>query len=248
MSNLYKDLAPVYEAMYHTFIDYKKEYECYGNILKKHDKKQVLEIGCGTGNLADYFQKNGIAYQGIDLNQEMIDLAKIKAPTSKFIKGDMRDFKLNQPTESIIITARTSSYLFTNQDVQTAFATIHNNLQIGGILSFDFIDANQFIPSIADGKEIIHKAVYKGITYVRKSFWQVHLVNGMDFKWDSVYYQKMDTGLREIGRNDSIIRTFTADEIKIFLTINGFKVLDLIERPSYAFPTFVVVAEKVNTN
>lgn len=244
MSNLYKDLAPVYEAMYHTFIDYKEEYECYGNILKKYGKKQVLEIGCGTGNLADYFQKNGISYQGMDLNQEMIDLAKIKAPTSKFIKGDMRDFKLNQPSESIIITARTSSYLFTNQDVKAAFSTIHNNLQIGGVLSFDFIDANQFIPSIANGKEIIHEAVYQGLTYIRKSFWQAHLTNGMDFKWDAVYYKKTNTGLKEIGRDDSIIRTFTKDEIKVFLTINGFKVLDLIERASYAFPTYVVIAEK----
>lgn len=248
MSNLYKDLAPVYEAMYHTFINYQEEYACYGSILKKYGKKQVLEIGCGTGNLASYFQKNGIAYQGMDLNQEMIDLAKMKAPTSHFIKGDMRNFKLDQPTESIIITARTSSYLFTNQDVQAAFATIHNNLQIGGILSFDFIDANQFIPSIANGKEIIHEAVYQNLTYLRKSFWQAHLVNGMDFRWDSVYYQKTDTGLKEIGRDDSIIRTFTRDEIQLFLSINGFQVLEFIERASYAFPTYVVVAEKIRNN
>ncbi|MFK7981549.1 MAG: class I SAM-dependent methyltransferase [Saprospiraceae bacterium] len=245
MGNLYKDLAPVYEAMYHTFIDYQAEYECYGSLLKKYAKKQVLEIGCGTGNLADYFQKNGFDYRGMDLNQEMIDLATIKAPTAEFIKGDMRTFQLHQPIESIIITARTSCYLSTNQAVQAAFGAIHKNLKIGGILSFDFIDANQFIPSIVHGKEITHTANYQGLHYSRKSFWQAHLVNGMDFKWESVYYQKVGTELKEIGRDDSIIRTFTKDEIILFLSINGFKVLELIERASYAFPTYVVVAEKI---
>ena len=248
MGNLYKDLAPVYEAMYQTFIDYQAEYECYGSLLKKYAKKQVLEIGCGTGNLVDYFQQNGFDYRGMDLNQEMINLATIKAPTTEFIKGDMRTFQLNQPIESIIITARTSSYLWTNQDVQAAFATIHKNLQIGGILSFDFIDANAFIPGIVKEKKIIHTADYQGLSYVRKSFWQAHLVNGMDFKWASVYYQKEDTNLKEIGRDDSIIRTFTRDEIQLFLSINGFKVLEFIERASYAFPTFVVVAEKIGNN
>jgi len=244
MTNLYKELATVYEAMYHTFIDYKEEYEYYSNILKKYKKEQVLEIGCGTGNLAHYFQKNGFDYLGLDASEEMIYLGKAKYPTSEFIHGDMRSFTLDRQLQSIIITARTTSYLKTNKDINAAFSAIHKNLQAGGILSFDFIDANQFIPPIINGKEIIHKATYRNKSYVRKSFWQAHLVNGMDFKWASTYYKKEKEQLIELGQDNSIIRTFTLNEIELFLSINGFSLLETKERASYAFPTYVIVAEK----
>ena len=62
MSNLYQKLAAVYEAMYHSFIDYQEEYFLYGGLLKKDQKTQVLEIGCGTGNLVPYFIENGFDY------------------------------------------------------------------------------------------------------------------------------------------------------------------------------------------
>jgi len=246
MSNLYNELATVYEAMYQTFINYEEEYIYYSDMLKKYKKKQVLEIGCGTGNLANYFQKNGFDYLGLDASEEMIQLGKTKAPNCEFLLGDMRDFELDRQVQSIIITARTTSYLSTNKDINAAFATINKNLQAGGILCFDFIDANQFIPDIVKGKEIIHKAAYQNKSYVRKSFWQAHLVDGMDFKWQSTYYKKEGGQLIEIGQDNSIIRTFTANEMELFLSINGFKLLELRERKSYAFPTYVIVAEKSN--
>jgi len=247
MSTLYNELATVYEAMYKTFIDYEEEYNYYSSILKKYKKQQVLEIGCGTGNLAILFQKNGFDYLGLDASKEMIQLGKTKAPTCDFLEGDMRNFELNKQVQSAIITARTVSYLYTNKDVNAAFSCICKNLQVGGLLCFDFIDANQFIPPIVNGKEVIHTAIYQHTEYIRKSFWQARLVDGMDFTWHSIYYKKENGQLMEIGQDDSIIRTFTMNEIALFLSINGFIIREFLERASYAFPTYVVVAEKINT-
>ena len=244
MSNLYKELATVYEAMYHTFIDYKDEYFFYSKILNRFNKNEVVEIGCGTGNLANYFSNAGFRYIGMDLSDEMISLAKNKASNCQFIKADMRDFKLKQPVESIIITARTISYLLTNQDINKAFSCIFKNIKNNGLLCFDFIDANQFIPIVAKEEEITHQAIANNITYIRKSLWSLHFKYGMDFKWQSLFYKKNGTELIEIGEDNSVIRAFTLNEIEIFLTINGFTIKDVIERPSYAFPTYVIVAEK----
>ena len=246
MSKLYKELAEVYEAMYQTFIDYKEEYDFYSGLLEKYNKNQVLEIGCGTGHLANYFAKNGFEYIGMDLSEEMIQLAKNKAHTSQFIKGDMRDFKINSPLQSVIITARTISYLSSNKDVKATFSSIFNNLQSEGILCFDFIDANAFIPLMAKKKEVVHEATFRNIHYIRKSKWDLNLKHGMDFNWNAVYYKKDGDHLIEIGQDQSIIRTFTINEIEVFLFINGFKIKEIIERASYFFPTYVVVAERVN--
>lgn len=244
MNQLYKELAPVYEAMYQTFIDYQAEYQLYSNLLQKYSKKQVLEIGCGTGNLAPYFQEEGLVYLGIDLSPEMIQLAKEKVPTGNFICGDVRKLQLPTPVESMIMTARTISYLLTNQAVLAAFAAMAKNLVPSGIICFDFIDANQFIPIVTQSDEIIHTAEYKGTTYVRKSIWQPHIETNMGFKWDSIYYQKDGAQLIKIGEDHSYLRTFTKDELILFLELQGFEVKEMIARETYAFPTYVLVAER----
>jgi len=148
MNKLYSELAEVYEAMYATFINYKEEYNFYQKILSSYHKKSVLEIGCGTGNLALHFRQNGLDYCGLDLSKEMIAIAKTKAPGCIFIERDMRNFQLEKPVQSIIITARSISYLLSNKDVNSTFKSVYNSLENEGIFCFDFIDANRFIPAI----------------------------------------------------------------------------------------------------
>jgi len=245
MNNLYTKLATVYEAMYQTFIDYQEEYLFYSKILTKYDKNEVVEIGCGTGNLANFFSESNFKYLGIDLSKEMIKLAKIKAKNCQFINADMRYFQLQKTVESAIITARTISYLSTNKDVNNTFFSINKNLNQGGILCFDIIDANRFVPMIMAKQDVIHKAIYNDITYVRKSDWKLHLENGIDVLWDATYYKKESEQLIEIGQDHSKLRTFTVNEIEIFLEINGFQIKEIIDRPSYFFPTYVFVAEKM---
>jgi len=245
MSSLYDELASVYEAMYDTFIDYRAEFEFYNQILTSHGKTEVLEVGCGTGNLANHFIQSGKEYIGFDMSQAMIELGQAKAPTAQFLIGDMREFKLPKPVQSAIITARTISYLYTNSDVNSSFKSLYDNLNDNGILCFDIIDANRFVPMMASDELITHEASAAGVDYVRKSDWQLMQRIGMDYDWLSTYYKKTENGLVALGTDVAKVRTFTKDEIQIFLTLNGFKVLDIIDRPSYFFPTYVFVAQKV---
>jgi SAM-dependent methyltransferase len=243
MNKLYAELAEVYEAMYATFIDYKVEYELYSAILRKYAQQDLLELGCGTGNLTSYFEQNGFEYLGLDLSAEMLELAKHKNPNSIFIQGDICSFTLEKQVGSMLMAGRTISYIRTNVAINNMMKTVHQNLEKGGIFCFDFIDANRFIPQIAKGIDIVHEAHYKAKDFVRKSKWSLHLQHGMDFFWESNYYKKEGEELIEIGQNDSIIRTFTKDEIIIFLKINGFEIKEILDKTAYAFPTFVVVAE-----
>ncbi|MBQ4821845.1 class I SAM-dependent methyltransferase [Aquimarina sp. MMG016] len=244
MGKLYSDLAVVYEAMYATFIDYLEEYNFYSKIINRYNKKNLLEIGSGTGNLASYFVKKSFDYQGLDFSKEMIAIAKAKVPNCKFIEGDMRNFKLEKPIQSIIMTGRTISYLVTNEDVKSTFLTVNKNLEKGGVFCFDFIDAYRFIPEIFNEKRITHKATYNNINYMRKSIWELNLESGMDVQWTSKYYKEVKNEWIEIGEDHANVRTFLKSELEIFLTINGFAIKDIIERKSYFFPTYVIVAEK----
>lgn len=245
MTNLYNELAGVYEAMYYSFIDYHEEFVFYSSILKKHKKKSLLEIGSGTGNLARYFLENRFDYTGLDYSPEMIEIAKKKVPEAKFVEGDMRNFEFHSPLEGVIITARSISYLSKGEEINTTFSCIHKALKPKGILSFDFIDANRFIPQIFKEKKVVHEAAHEGIQYVREGIWTLNLAYGLDLNWEASYFKKSGNELLEIGKDQAIVRTFSLNEMEVFLHINQFKIKEVIDRPSYAFPTYVIVAERL---
>jgi hypothetical protein len=54
------------------------------------------------------------------------------------------EFSSRTKVDSIIITGR-SYYLISNEDVNETFASLHN-ITNDGVIIFDFIDANRFIP------------------------------------------------------------------------------------------------------
>jgi predicted TPR repeat methyltransferase len=247
MSTLYTNLAEVYEAMYNSFINYTEEFDFYNNFLKNYNCTSVLEVGCGTGHLGAAFNEAGIDYTGLDLSEDMLQIAKTNHPQCRFIQADVRNFELDKKLEATIITGRTISYLVKNTDVLDAFASINKNMLPSGLLCFDCINANHFMPLIKNGLHTTHIAAFKNKNYSRDSYWQTALAQqGFCFNWQAVYYEEnKNGGLDKIGEDESVIRTFCKDEIILLLELTGFGIKEIIARPSYAFDTFVIVAEKM---
>jgi len=52
--------------------------------LRNKKIKTILDIGTGTGLFAEEFYKNNIIVSGIDINEKMIDSAKLFLPECKF--------------------------------------------------------------------------------------------------------------------------------------------------------------------
>jgi SAM-dependent methyltransferase len=190
MQSLYANgFEIIYDEMYQTFIDYKDAFTFYSALLKQHQKNQVLEIGCGSGNLAKLFIDNNYKYSGLDYSADMIHLCKSKNPKSNFVLVDMTNFSLKNKTESIIITGRTSSYLLSNKDISGCLKSVYQNLKSGGLLCFDFIDANRFFKEIKGGKEVMHAATFIEKEYERVSFFNTHTTENLMFTWDAKYYE-----------------------------------------------------------
>lgn len=246
MQSLYSNgFEKIYDEMYQVFIDYKDEFQYYSNIIQSYNKQSVIEIGCGSGNLAKHFINSEIAYTGLDLSADMVQLSQQRNPKGEFYQGDMTNFSLKNKTEATIITGRSTSYLLNNKAVHNALQSIYNNLEENGILCFDFIDANRFFSIIKGGKEILHEAPINGKEYYRKSFMKpLQELENFMFQWDAVYFEKTETDTKELTKDESVVRAFTKNEWELFLDQNNFKVLEIIDRKSYAFDTYVVVAQK----
>lgn len=245
MTTLYADkMAEIYDAMYQNFIDYDKEYEFYNTLLQKYNRETILEIGSGTGNLALRFCKNNQNYTGLDFSRSMITISQKRNEGCPFIHGDMRDFYLQKEVGAIIITGRSTSYLISNNDLNDTFACLHKNITDDGIIIFDFIDANRFIPFIKEHEVITHSAEYQGVLYTRDSYWDVTMHDNFILEWNAKYYEVNENEKTIISNDFSSVRVFTLNEIQLFLYLNNLEILETIDRKTYAYDTYVIVAKK----
>ena len=229
--------------MYQSFIDYEEEYQFYKSLLDKYSARNILEIGCGTGQLAKRFLKDKYAYTGIDVSMPMLEIARKDLPAHHFHQMDMRAIKLSTKFDGVIITARSISYILSNNDVLATFHAIKKVLTNGGVLIFDFIDAKSFIPAINEKEIISHEVDIDNVTYKRESIFEKHIDLSWNWIWKSTFFKKEQNSYKEIGSDEAELRTFTADELEIFLTLCKFKALKAVDRKVYAFDTKVIVAQ-----
>ena len=233
MNNLIgEQLSKVFDKMYQGFIDYGEEYKFYAALCKSKNAQNILEIGCGTGNLAARFSKDFQEYLGLDYSENMLALARQKNPESSFVQGDMRNFSLTKKFDAALITGRSINYILTNSDLHSTFSSIFGALHSKGCIIFDFIDAIRFIPYISINQWVKHESFVEGSHYSRESI--SYLEKGMEniINWSADYYLNEDNGKVLLGNDSSLFRVFGKSEITSYLEESGFKVLSVQNRPS----------------
>jgi SAM-dependent methyltransferase len=66
------------------------------NILGDIKGKDIICIGCGSGEEANLLYERGANVVGFDISEELIKIAKQKYPNINFYVGDAEDFKLEE--------------------------------------------------------------------------------------------------------------------------------------------------------
>lgn len=116
--------------------------------------KQLLDIGCATGELAIQLAQNGTFVTGIDLNEDLLSQAQAKigfedfqTANPKFQKGNMLELKTDfQPGQfdGVLCFGNTLVHLQTPELVQQMLNGVFAVLKPGGhfllqILNYDYI-------------------------------------------------------------------------------------------------------------
>jgi SAM-dependent methyltransferase len=227
MTKLYSQLAQVYHEMYQSIFDYKKEFNRYHRLLNKHRCHRVLEIGCGSGNLAPYFLDASYDYMGMDVAEGMLKIAKRMAPAAQFVGADMRKFHFNRKFDAVIITGRSFTYMTTNSDVLGALQSVHAALRPHGLLIFDNFDATAIFKDFS--KRLTQKAWSGGKRFVRCSEKSMNLETGWTWNWNA-RYEVTENKKKQVMFDESILRAFTPDELSLFLRLAGFGILSSKKR------------------
>ncbi|MGV7096559.1 class I SAM-dependent methyltransferase [Desulfovibrio sp. QI0434] len=93
--------------------------------------KKVLEIGCGTGTFAAFFQEQGANYEGMDISSEMLKFARINHPSVSFYKSSLEDFSRSNPDQYDVIIS--SSFLHHLVNIEEGVEQIKSMLRPGGV-------------------------------------------------------------------------------------------------------------------
>lgn len=96
---------------------------------------KILDIGCGSGRpIAEYFLQKGFQVTGVDASHKMLDLARVYVPTAKLIFADMRNLKLDETFDALILWH--SSFHLPIEDQRILFPLLKDHANPGAILVF----------------------------------------------------------------------------------------------------------------
>ncbi|MEK6942678.1 MAG: methyltransferase domain-containing protein [Nanoarchaeota archaeon] len=132
---LYKELAKYYDLIYSSK-DYQREAEIVKDIVSKYKKskgKTLLEVGCGTARHLKHL-KEIFDCTGIDLNEEMLRIAKKNVKGIKFLKADMASFNLNKKFDVIICLFSSIGYVKNYSNLKKTINNFFKHLEKGGVL------------------------------------------------------------------------------------------------------------------
>ena len=126
--------AQYYDALYH-FKDYTAaSSELHALLRQQHPgARTLLDVACGTGKhlecLRQYYE-----VQGLDLNPELLEIARRRCPDVPFHQGDMADFALDGAFDVVTCLFSSIGYVKSVENLERAIANMARHLRPGGIM------------------------------------------------------------------------------------------------------------------
>lgn len=75
------------------------------DLLSPQPGERVLDLGCGTGDLAAAIAGRGATVVGLDASADMLTTAQEKYPDISFVQGDAAHFTLRDPFDAVFSNA-----------------------------------------------------------------------------------------------------------------------------------------------
>ena len=129
----YQEFAKYYDIFYQNK-NYQKEVEFLLNFLIV--KKNILDVGCGTGVHAGLLEQKGFIVDGLDLNKEMLDIAKMRIHSNLYLQ-DILNLNINKKYDVIISMFAVLNHLKDEQELVKCFSNLKNILSNEGLIIID---------------------------------------------------------------------------------------------------------------
>jgi len=216
----YKSIAQYYDYI---FPANKQQIKFAASYIDSENKNNILDIGCGTGNLLLSFSNSNSKLYGIDLDNEMLEIAKKKDIKNSINFSYMNMLTINEKFDNnkfdtIICFGNTIVHLDDLKQINQFVEKVRKTLKNKGnfliqLINYDrIIDQNINCLSTIDNEVISFKRNY---TYIKK-------LNKIQFDTKLVIKKTND-----IIENSILLYPLRKKELINILENNGFVVREI---------------------
>jgi SAM-dependent methyltransferase len=98
---------------------------------------RILDLCCGTGQLAQKLSVLGYRVTGLDGSPEMLGYARKNAPGVEFLQADARNFKIRKKYHAVVSAFDSLNHIMKTGELATVFQCVYNALRHDGYFIFD---------------------------------------------------------------------------------------------------------------
>ena len=131
---MFTKTAKHYDAVY-SYKDYEGESELVSMLVSERvsNAKTLLDVACGTGKHLEHLTKT-FDCTGVELDPEMLAIAKERVPKLPLHVGDMCDFDLATKFDAVTCLFSSIGYTKTVERMEKAIVNMAEHLNPGGML------------------------------------------------------------------------------------------------------------------
>ncbi len=107
------------------------------NLVASLGRRSVLDAGCGTGRLAIELARRGLGVVGVDLDAEMLAVARDKAPLIRWVEADLVDVDLGCTFDGVVAAGNVMIFLTPGTE-GPVLANLARHLEDDGLLVTGF--------------------------------------------------------------------------------------------------------------
>ena len=205
---------------YHTLYKNRDEKEAQAFIdnlvahlqIKKDSK--LIDIACGKGRHATYFNSLGLNVVGVDLSPNSIASAKKNEnETLQFSVHDMREIYQKNHFDVVTNLFTSFGYFDNEKDEQRALNAMATNLKSEGVLIIDFMNAEKVIANLVLKEQKIIDGITFNITRKTESNRIIKDIEILDKVIKQHFQEK--------------VKAITLDDFSNFISKAGLKIIDI---------------------
>lgn len=97
----------------------------------------ILDLCCGTGQLAHLLTARGFRVVGVDGSEEMLAFARQNAPQAEFVLADAREFRSPAAFDAAVCLFDSLNHIMSLDELTQVLANVQASLVAGGRFVFD---------------------------------------------------------------------------------------------------------------
>ena len=189
------------------------------DLLIRHGKDSILELGIGTGLFAIPLHAAGFNIEGLEISQVMIDVVAQRAPGLKVHKGDMRDYMINGRYDAILALSSVLVFVANEQEIKRCLQHCYDHLEPKGILILELPNHSVEIGQSNNSQEI-HRSDDESTIVVIQS-----AVEGQD--WNETWHLFRNNGAG-LSHEEVVCQEFlySPETLAVQLQETGFDVIE----------------------